>query len=142
MAPKELPQEHPASTTAELRNHWLHQDSVQPHPQTLRDFLETTQDIGLEWYWRWEGLWKKVNPKLFKHQEDQDEWLREQQTKALAVWHAVRAMRMFWQQAGLWRGNPFDPKDKGEFLVPGFSQSPPSKDPSRQSRAGIRKPRR
>lgn len=115
---KELPQEHPDTTEARQHDMWLYQDKDPLKPETLKEFLENTHEIGLTWYKRWNELWKKVNPTFFKHEEDKKRWLHEQEMKALAAWHIIRGMRMYWHAAGLWKGNPMDPEDKGEFVIP------------------------
>lgn len=115
-----LPDEHPGTTAAAMRNIWLYKDGDRLSPESLLEFLQETDRIGVEWWRRWEDLWKKVNPTYFKNEEDRQEWVREQELKALAAWHVIRAMRMYWHKAGLWEGNPMDPNDAGKWLIEGF----------------------
>lgn len=100
---------------AELRQKWLFQSLDKVPPETFAELLKTTNEILSTWYERWSNLHKQVKPTAFSTRRQRQAWLREQDWKALAVWHAMREIRAYWQKAGVWHGNPYDPEDKGTF---------------------------
>jgi hypothetical protein len=109
--------EHPDVTLANLRQRWLFSAQNFPDPETAAEFLRQTHDLLYEWYERWHTLWKKVHPEALGGREAKIAWAREQDLKALAVWHALRDMRSYWHECGLWEGNPYDANDMGIFTV-------------------------
>jgi hypothetical protein len=105
------------STVGELRQQWLFQLQNVVVPDTLEEFLSKTLSIMDMWYERWHTLYEKVDPKAFSSDQQRADFLRENDWKALAVWHAMREVRVYWQEAGVWDGNPYDPSDKGSFKL-------------------------
>lgn len=77
-------------------------------------FIERSLGILNEWYDRWHTLWKKTDPNMFRTQEERTHFLRENDLKALGLWHAMRELREFWKEEGVWEGNPCDPNDLGK----------------------------
>lgn len=118
------PEEDPFVTLAHKRNVWLEQDKDPVPPDTLREFVQRTHDILFEWYDRWNRLPDLVNPKFFKRPEDRADWLKENDWKVLAVWHAIRSVREYWRAAGIWNGNPYDPADRTPIVVEGLKDPP------------------
>lgn len=116
-----------------MHNRWFYQDRERLHPESLLEFLQQTHEIGLEWYFRWNELYKKVNPSFFRDARDKERWEREQNLKALAAWHLIRAQRMYWHDLGLWDGNPMDPDDKGKWILAAFDK-PLKKLPAKKTR--------
>ena len=109
--------EHPNTTLGNLRQQWLFQSRDYPPPDDFKEFIETSLGILNEWYDRWHHLWKKVNPKAFRTEEEKMQFLRENDLKALGLWHAMRELRVFWKAAGVWEGNPYDPDDPGKVVA-------------------------
>lgn len=106
------PEERPELTLANLRNRWLAIDNDPVPPDTLREFLQRSHDILFEWFDRWNKLYDLVNPSYFKTPEDRKLFVDQNEMKILAVWHAIRSLREYWRAAGVWKGNPYDPKDR------------------------------
>ncbi len=112
------PEEHPDITSRDLRQRWLFQSRDHLPPEDFAEFITKSMGILDEWYNRWHGLYKKVNPKHFRTKEEMEHFLRENDLKALGLWHAMRDLRAFWRKAGVWFGNPYDPDDAGEVVAP------------------------
>lgn len=106
--------EHPEHTSHDLRQRWLYQSQQHLPPEDFAEFITKSMGILSTWYDRWSGLWKKVNPKAFRTEEEKNTFLRENDLKALGLWHAMRDLRAYWKEAGVWDGNPYDPDDAGE----------------------------
>ncbi len=119
--------EHPDLTLADLRQRWLFQSTNQVPPENFEEFIGRSMEILQTWYDRWSGLWKKVNPKGFRTKEEMEHFLRENDLKALGLWHAMRELREYWRTAGVWEGNPFDPEDKGTTVPIGKMKAPTTK---------------
>lgn len=124
--PAPLPQEHPNLTEAKLHEKWFWIARDPVPPDTLQEFLQRSLDILHEWYDRWSNLWKKVNPSFFKNPADREQWLHDNSTKSLAVWHAMRELRQYWHSSGVWEGNPYTPEDHGRITLEGL-KGPPKK---------------
>lgn len=93
-----------------LRNAWLARAKDKPAPETLEEFLAETLRILEEWRSRWANLHLRVDPKAFRTQADRDAWRRENSLKAFGLWHAMREVRVYWQECGFFEGNPYDPE--------------------------------
>ena len=112
---------------------WLFEAADPLPPENVQEFLERTMAIMDEWYRRWSTVHEKIDPSLWS-QEARDGFLRENSLKALATWHVLREIRVFWLKAGLWVGDPYDPDDKGTFTVAGLKKPMPAPTPPRRQR--------
>jgi hypothetical protein len=106
--------EHPNTTLADLRQKWLFQSREAAPPEDFPEFIAKSLSILHEWHHRWSEVWRLVNPKAFRTEAEKEHFLRENELKAYGLWHAMRELRVFWREAGVWDGNPFDVDDVGE----------------------------
>lgn len=114
--------EHPNTTLADLRQKWLFQSKDKAPPEDFPEFISKSLGILHEWHYRWSEVWRLVNPKAFRTDAEREHFLRENELKAYGLWHAMRELRVYWREAGVWDGNPYDPDDVGE--VPRAGSTP------------------